>query len=57
MELRPFGIDVVVEPGAIRTEWSGIAADGLRRVSAARRLLPDRAYDALVGRAMGSLGG
>jgi NAD(P)-dependent dehydrogenase (short-subunit alcohol dehydrogenase family) len=27
-ELRPFGIDVVViEPGAIRTEWSGIAVE------------------------------
>jgi NAD(P)-dependent dehydrogenase (short-subunit alcohol dehydrogenase family) len=30
MELAPFGIDVVViEPGAIRTEWSGIARKGL----------------------------
>lgn len=30
MELRPFGIDVVVvEPGGIRTEWSSIAADHL----------------------------
>ena len=30
MELAPFGIDVVViEPGAIRTEWSGIARDSL----------------------------
>jgi NAD(P)-dependent dehydrogenase (short-subunit alcohol dehydrogenase family) len=35
MELKPFGIDVVViEPGGIRTEWSGIAADKLRAVSA-----------------------
>jgi short-subunit dehydrogenase len=33
-ELRPFGVDVVViEPGAIRTEWGGIAADNLRRTS------------------------
>lgn len=28
MELRPFGVDVVlVGPGDIRTEWAGIAAD------------------------------
>ena len=34
MELKPFGIDVVViEPGAIKTEWNGIAADKLRAVS------------------------
>lgn len=36
MEVRPFGIDVVVvEPGAIRTEWGEIAADNLRKVSGA----------------------
>ncbi|HEY0622253.1 oxidoreductase [Sphingomonas sp.] len=30
MELRPFGIRVVIiEPGAIRTEWQGIAAQSL----------------------------
>jgi len=30
MELAPFGIHVViVEPGAIRTEWSGIARDSV----------------------------
>jgi len=34
LELAPFGIDVViVEPGAIRTEWSGIARDGLLAAS------------------------
>ncbi len=34
MELRPFGIDVVIiEPGAIRTEWSGIATDSLLETS------------------------
>lgn len=34
MELAPFGIDVVVvEPGAIRTEWSSIARDALLRTS------------------------
>ncbi|HEV3356144.1 MAG TPA: oxidoreductase [Pseudonocardiaceae bacterium] len=33
-ELRPFGVDVVViEPGGIRTEWGGIAADNLRQTS------------------------
>ena len=36
METKPFGIDVVmIEPGSIRTEWGGIAADNLRRVSGA----------------------
>ena len=112
MELRPFGIDVVVvEPGAIRTAWWSIAADHLeataegsayadqiwavagamrsesnnRRFSppaviartvgkiltarrprtryavgfmakpliAARRVLPDRAFDRLIGAAFG----
>ena len=34
MEVAPFGIDVVViEPGGIRTEWAGIAADKLRETS------------------------
>jgi NAD(P)-dependent dehydrogenase (short-subunit alcohol dehydrogenase family) len=34
-ELAPFGIDVVVvEPGAIRTEWGAIAAERLRATSA-----------------------
>ena len=34
LEIKPFGIDVVViEPGAIRTEWAGIAADHLRETS------------------------
>ncbi|MGA4837632.1 oxidoreductase [Streptomyces sp. G45] len=35
MELKPFGIDVVViEPGGIATEWNGIAADHLEESSA-----------------------
>ena len=39
LELAPFGIQVVViEPGAIRTEWGGIAADNLRKTSGTRRL-------------------
>ena len=34
MELEPFGIDVVViEPGGIRTEWPGIAAEKVLAVS------------------------
>ncbi|WP_374947535.1 oxidoreductase [Agreia sp.] len=34
LELAPFGIDViVVEPGAIKTEWSSIAAGHLRETS------------------------
>ncbi|BDY04639.1 oxidoreductase [Ferrimonas sp. YFM] len=33
-ELRPFGIDVVlIQPGAIRTEWSSIAIDSIRQTS------------------------
>ncbi len=33
-EVRPFGIDVVViEPGAIKTEWSGIAAENVKKIS------------------------
>ena len=34
MELKPFGIDVIIiEPGGIKTEWSGIAAAKVRAVS------------------------
>jgi short-subunit dehydrogenase len=34
MELKPFGIDVIViEPGAIRTEWGQIALDSLQQAS------------------------
>ena len=34
MELKPFGIDVVViEPGGIKTEWGGIAAQKVRAAS------------------------
>ncbi|GAB2856252.1 oxidoreductase [Lentzea nigeriaca] len=34
LELKPFGIDVVViQPGAIKTEWTGIALDNMRKTS------------------------
>ncbi len=34
MELAPFGIDVIViEPGAIKTEWTAIARDNLLKYS------------------------
>ncbi|KOV79362.1 oxidoreductase [Nocardia sp. NRRL S-836] len=34
LELKPFGIDVVViQPGAIKTEWGGIAVENLRKTS------------------------
>src|SRR6202012_1387014 len=33
-EVRPFGIDVIViEPGAVESEWSGIAGDEAERYS------------------------
>jgi NAD(P)-dependent dehydrogenase (short-subunit alcohol dehydrogenase family) len=34
VEVAPFGVDVIViEPGAIRTEWAGIARDSLLQMS------------------------
>ena len=41
MEVAPFGINVVViEPGGIRTEWSGIAAEKVRAVSSSGPYAP-----------------
>jgi NAD(P)-dependent dehydrogenase (short-subunit alcohol dehydrogenase family) len=41
IELKPFGIDVIViEPGAIRTEWGGIAVDSLRAMSGGTAYAP-----------------
>jgi NAD(P)-dependent dehydrogenase (short-subunit alcohol dehydrogenase family) len=49
VELRPFGIDVVViEPGAIRTEWGAIAAQNLRRASASTAYRQQAEYVAAV---------
>jgi NAD(P)-dependent dehydrogenase (short-subunit alcohol dehydrogenase family) len=34
VEVAPFGVDaIVIKPGAIRTEWAGIARDGLLQMS------------------------
>ncbi len=59
METAPFGINVIViEPGAIRTEWSGIAADSLLKTSGDTAYGPDaRNYAGfLTGAAAGRVG-
>jgi len=44
VETKPFGIDVVViQPGAIESEWSAIAADNLRKTSS------DSVYQHVIG--------
>jgi NAD(P)-dependent dehydrogenase (short-subunit alcohol dehydrogenase family) len=59
MELRQFGIDVVIiQPGAIISEWNGIARQQLKTRYATgggaklalflHRVLPDRAFDAMM---------
>lgn len=41
LELKPFGIDVVVvEPGAIKTEWGGIAVENLLKTSGGTAYAP-----------------
>jgi len=48
-ELRPFGIDVVViQPGAVRTEWGAIAAQNLRQMSAGTAYRQQAEYVAAV---------
>ncbi len=55
LELRPFGIDVViVEPGAIRTEWADIAADKLEKTSGATAYADQASRVSSVLRAMGT---
>ncbi|HWA30751.1 MAG TPA: oxidoreductase [Rhizomicrobium sp.] len=52
METKPFGIDVIViEPGAIRTEWGGIAGESLLKMSG------DTAYGPYARRHARMLGG
>src|ERR1700744_2862685 len=49
-EVKPFGIDVVViEPGGVKSEWAGIAAENLRKVSGST------AYKSLVDSFAGAL--
>ena len=55
LELKPFGIDVViVEPGAIRTEWAEIAADKLEKTSGATAYADQASRVSSVLRSMGT---
>ena len=56
MEVAAFGIDVViVEPGTIRTEWSGIASESLERWSSGSAYAPyARRHLAMLARARAS---
>jgi NAD(P)-dependent dehydrogenase (short-subunit alcohol dehydrogenase family) len=58
MELKPFGIDVIViEPGAIRTEWGQIALDAAEKTSGHTVYAPQFAEKrALFGAADGGSG-
>jgi NAD(P)-dependent dehydrogenase (short-subunit alcohol dehydrogenase family) len=52
-EVRPFGIDVVVvEPGAVKTEWGGIMVDNLMQTSGAGpyKLMVERLRDTVAGK-------
>lgn len=59
-ELEPFGVDVIlIRPGAIKTEWGGIAAESMLKVSGNGPYAPAvRAlYDLFTGPRLGELAG